>query len=184
MLPSSVLARQISVWSTSTGLSVPSGISPTEATRTLAKARLQLVLDHRARLLERDAVEHLAEEALHEHPPRRSRGDSARLQIEQVVRVDRPDRRAVRTADVVIVDLEHRDAGRLRLVGKHEVAVRLVGVRSRRSLLDADEAGVHSARHVLQRALEQQIGRCVADLMVLQRMKVEELLARGEVDAL
>src|SRR5438034_11084646 len=115
-------------WSTVTGWCLPPGTSPTEAPRTIAKARLQLVLDHRSGLLERDAVEHLAEEALHEHPPRRSRGDSARLQIEQVIRVDGADGRAVRAADVVVVDLEHRNAGRLRLVGKHEVAVRLVGV--------------------------------------------------------
>src|SRR2546423_1069858 len=93
-------------------------------------------------------------------------------------------RRSVRAADVVVVDLEHRDAGRLRLVREHEVAVRLIRVGARCALLDADQPRVDRACDILQRALEQQVGRGVADLVVLQRVEVEELFARREVDAL
>src|SRR5690349_12888771 len=127
MLPSSAWARQISVWSATTPLSPPRGTSSTEATRTLAKARLKLALDQLACLLERDPVEDLAEEALDEHPHRCPFRDTAGLQVEQVVRVDRADRGAVGAPHVVVVNLEHRDRGRFGVVGEHKVAIGLVG---------------------------------------------------------
>ena len=87
-------------------------------------------------------------------------------------------------ADVVVVDLEHWDRGRLGLVAEHQVAVGLVGVGARRALLDPDQPGVDRASGVLQRALEEKVAGGVADLVVLEGVEVEELVAGGEVDAL
>src|SRR5258706_16120462 len=175
---------QISVRPATTPFRAPTGTSSTEATRTLAKPRLQLRLDQLTRLLEGDAVEDLAEKALHEHPLGRPRRDAPGLQIEQVVGVDRSDRGAVSASDVVVVDLEHGNARGPRLVGEDEVSVRLVCVRASGALLDADESRVDGARHVLQRALEEQVRGGVAHLVGLQRVEVEELFAGREVDAL
>ena len=51
-------------------------------------------------------------------------------------------------------------------------------------LLDLDQPGVHRARHVLQRAFEEQVGARVPYAVVLQGVEVEELLAGREVDRL
>src|SRR5258708_5952862 len=177
-------ARQTGVFPASTRLRLSSGSSPTDATRNLAKARLQVRLDEVACVLERDPVKHVAEEALDDHPLGRGRGDAARLEVEHALRVDRPHRRAMRAADVVVVDLEHRDRGGLGVGGEHEVAVGLVRVRARGALLDADQSRIDGSRGVLERALEQQVGSRVADLVILQGVKVEELLSRCEVDRL
>ena len=138
----------------------------------------------RSGLLEGDPLEDLAEEALDDHPLGGRRGDAARLQVKEALRVDRADGGAVGAADVVVVDLEHRDRGRLGVVGEHQVAVGLVGVGAGGALLDPDQSGVDRPRGVLQRAFEEQVGGGVADLVVLQGVEVEELLAGGEVDAL
>src|SRR5258705_7830764 len=111
-------------------LSEPAGTSSTAATRTLAKPGLQLRLHHRPRLLEGDPLEDLAEEALHDHPLGGRLRDAARSEVEHVLRVDRADGGPVRAADVVVVDLEHRDRGRLCVLRQDEVAVGLVGVGS------------------------------------------------------
>src|ERR1700687_36240 len=105
-----------------------SGSSSTEATRYLAKTSLQLGLDEGACVIERDPVEHVAEEALHEHALGCLLRNPTRAQVEHVLGVDRSDCRAVRAAAVVVVDLEHGDRGRLGVVGQDEVAVGLVGV--------------------------------------------------------
>src|SRR5436305_6392903 len=128
-------ARQIGVSPTSTRFIESVGISSSEATRWLANARLQLRLHELARVLEGDAVQHVAEKALDEHALGGLLGDAARAQVEEVLGVDRADRRAVGAADVVVVDLQHRDRGRLGLVAQDQVAVRLVGVRPRGVLL-------------------------------------------------
>src|SRR5215831_16766234 len=99
-----------------TAFRAPSGTSSTEATRTLANAVLQLGGHQVARVLERNAVEHIAEESLDEHPLGGFLGDSTRAQVKEVIRIDGADGCAVGTAHVVVVDLEHRDAGGLRLV--------------------------------------------------------------------
>src|SRR5438309_4928789 len=101
-----------------------------------------------------------------------------------MLRIDWTDGGAVRAAHVVVVDLEHGNRSRLGVVGEDEVSVRLVSVGPRGSLLDADQAGINRARDVLQRPLEQQVGAGVADLMILERVKVEELLARRKIDRL
>src|SRR5215472_14297398 len=176
--PSSQCPRQISWPSAMTPFTVSIGTSSTDATRCLANPRLQLCLDHRARVRERDAVEHVAEEALDKHPLGGQLWDAPRAEVKEVLGVDRSDGRAVRAADVVVVDLEHRDRGRLGLVAQDEVSIRLVRVRAGGVLLDPDQPRVDRARHVLKRALEEQVGPRVADSMVLQGVEVEELLAR------
>src|ERR1051326_5527530 len=149
-----------------TPLRAPTGTSSTVATRTLANAGLQLCFDELTRVLEGDAVEHVAEESLDQHSLRGHLRDAARAQVEQVVRIDRADGRAMGAAHVVAVDLEHGDGGGLRLVAQDEIAVRLVRVRARGVLLDANEAGVDGARVVLQRPFEEEVAACVPDLMV------------------
>ena len=69
------------------------------------------------------------------------------------------------------------------MVGEHEVAVCLVSVRACGALLDPDETGVDGPRCVLQGTLEQQVGARVADLVVLQRVEVEELLQQARSHA-
>ena len=68
------------------------------------------------------------------------------------------------------------------MVREHEVAVGLVCVRPRGAFLDPDQSRIDGARSVLQGAFEQQVGARVADLVVLQSVEIEELLAGGEVD--
>src|SRR3989454_5833613 len=51
-------------------------------------------------------------------------------------------------------------------------------------LLDPDQPRIDRPRDILQRALEEQVGAGVAYAVVLQRVEVEELLARREVDGL
>src|SRR3982751_3140391 len=48
--------------------------------------------------------------------------------------------------------------------------------------LNPDKARVDGPRHVLQRALEEEVATRVADPVVLERVEVEELLSRAEVD--
>src|SRR3979411_346339 len=99
---------------------VSPGSSSTDATRYLAKTLPQLSLDQAACMLEWDAVQHVAEKSLHEHALCGLLRNSARAQVEHVLRVDGSDCRAVRAADVVVVDLEHRDRGRLGVVGQDQ----------------------------------------------------------------
>src|SRR5260370_30780730 len=106
----------------STLFSDSAGTSTTDATRYLAKTRLELGLDQLPRVLERDPLEDLAEESLHDHPLGGRRGDSARLEIEHRYGIDRANGRAVRAAHVVVVDLEPRDGGRLRIFREDPVA--------------------------------------------------------------
>src|SRR5260370_8056549 len=67
-LPSSACARQTGVRPASTCFMVSSGSSSVDATRWLANARLQLGLDELPRVLERDALEHVAAQSLYAHP--------------------------------------------------------------------------------------------------------------------
>src|SRR5260370_18417816 len=119
-LPSSACARQTGVRPASTCFMVSSGSSSVDATRWLANARLQLGLDELPRVLERDALEDVAEESLYEHPLGGRLGDAARAEVEHVLWVDRADCGAVGAAHVVVVDLEHRDRRRFGLVRRSE----------------------------------------------------------------
>src|SRR5713226_10546126 len=146
----------------STLFNVSAGTSTTEATRNLAKARLQLGLDQPTRVLEWDPLEDGAEEALHDHPLGRGLGDAARAQVEEMLWIDWADRGSMRAAHFVVVDLEHGDRCRLRMIREHKVPVGLVCVRVGRALLDSDEPCVNSSCHVLQRAFEEKVGPRVA----------------------
>src|SRR2546423_15424985 len=95
--------------------------SAAAATRCLANPRLQLVLDQVPRLLHRDAGDHLSEEALDHHPLGDRARYAARLQVEEVLWIDGRDRRAVRAADVVVEDLEHRDRVGVGLLREQQV---------------------------------------------------------------
>src|SRR3979411_3180464 len=105
--------------STSTRFIDSFGSSLVEATRSrvpLFNPRGQFLLDRLADLGNREPVEHLAEEALDEHPLGDRSRDAAADEGKEVLRVARPDGRAVTaTQDVVVEDLEDRLGGRLRL---------------------------------------------------------------------
>src|ERR1017187_8747585 len=105
---------------TSTTLILPIGTSSSVATSTsVATACLALALEVRRESgLERtgdarvaDAVEYVLEEALDDEPRGGRAVDAAAVEIEQLLRVDRPDGGAVRAAHVVGLDLEHRLGG-------------------------------------------------------------------------
>ena len=108
---------------------------------------------------DREPLEHVVEESEHDQALRLFGRDAARLEVVELLVVDRSDGRRVRAADVVRLDLEVRDRLRARAFGEHEVAVRLRRVRLLRGRAQAHEARVHRAGRVLDRALEQ-AGRC------------------------
>ena len=78
--------------------------------------------------LELDSVEHVLEEAAQDRRRCRVRlRQAARHRVEELVAVDLADRRTVYAADVVGLDLEAGDRVRVRLRGKEQVPVLLVG---------------------------------------------------------
>src|SRR6188474_2025186 len=88
------------------------------------------LLDHRLsqrtdELTYRQPVEHVVEEPQHDQSLRLFGRDATRLEVVQLVVVDRADRARVRALDVVRLDLEVRDRLRARALGQHQVAVRL-----------------------------------------------------------
>src|SRR5260370_17502723 len=90
-LPSSACARQTGVRPASTCFMVSIGSSSVDATRWLANARLQLGLDELPRVLERDALEDVAEESLYEHPLAGRLGEAALAEAQHVPLLARPD---------------------------------------------------------------------------------------------
>src|SRR5437773_2661574 len=96
--PSSACARQISSPSTTTFRMVSTSSSSSLATGCLANADLELLLHQLPRLADRDAVQHLPEEAVDDHPLRGGGGDAPALQVEEVLGVDWRHGGAVRAA--------------------------------------------------------------------------------------
>ena len=78
---------------------------------------------------DREALEHVVEEAEHDQPLGLLGRDAAALEVVELVVVDRPDGGGVRALHVVGLDLEVRDRLRARALAEHEVAVRLGRVR-------------------------------------------------------
>src|ERR1044072_6678387 len=102
--------------------------------------------------LELDAVEDLLVEAAHDEALGLPTRKPARHAVEELVAIDLADRRAVRAAHVVRLDLEARDRVCVRLVGEEQVAVLLVGVRLLRVLGDLDHPAPHRRGAVAERA--------------------------------
>ncbi len=99
----------------------------------LARACSSLSTTERRRPLreraDREPLEHVVEESEHDQSLGLLGRDAARLEVVELLVVDRADRRRVRAAHVVGLDLEVRDRLRARALGEHEVAVRLRRVR-------------------------------------------------------
>src|SRR6202022_1028066 len=112
--------RQIGSPSTSTRIIDSFGSSLLEATRcraTLFNPAGQFLLDRFSNLGDREPIEDLAKEALHQHPLGDGMRDAPTLEIEEVLRVNRTHRRTMAAAqNVVVQDLENRLLGGLRLV--------------------------------------------------------------------
>ena len=106
------------------------------------------------------------------------------MQVEERFVVELADGGAVGAAHVVVHDLQHRYRVGVGGLGQQQVAVGLVGIGAAGALLDADQARVHAARGVAQRAFEKQVGGGVADHVRLQRVVVEELAAGPEEQSL
>src|ERR1700694_5736031 len=104
--------RQIGSPPTSTRFIDSLGTSSVVATRclvTLLNTGGQLLLDGVADLAHRDPVQDLAEKPLDQHALGHRMRDAPALEIEEVFRVDRADRRTMAAArDVVVQDLEDR----------------------------------------------------------------------------
>src|SRR5437588_1443828 len=120
MLSSSAWTRQIGSPPTSTRSIDSLGRSAVAAARCLVmlvNAGCQLLLHGVTDLGHRDPVEHLAEESLDQHALGDRLGNAPALQVEEVFRVHRTDRRAVAAAqDVVVQDLEDGLRSCLRLL--------------------------------------------------------------------
>src|SRR5690606_35918411 len=140
---------------------------------------LEEVLD----LFHRDAVDHRAEEALDDQLLRLGARDAARLEVEDVLRLDLRHGRAVRAADVIGGDLQVRDRIRAGRAVEDQVAVLLERVGLLRTFLDLDQAGVDGPRAFLQRTLELEVAGRIRRLVDLPRVVVEELVLVTEVDA-
>src|ERR1700693_2124902 len=173
--------RQIGVPSTSTRFIDSFGNSLVVATRsrvTLFNPRGQFLLDRLANLGHRKPVEDFAQEPLDQHPLGDRPRDAATDEIEKMLRVHRPDGRAVATAqDVVVEDLEDRLGGRPGLIRKQKAALRLGRGAPASLFLDPHYANVDTLGAVLEGALEEQVGRRMRRNVVLQRSEVEGLLA-------
>ncbi len=120
-----------------------------------------------ADLLQRDALDDLVQEALHDQPLGLGALQAAAAEVEELVPVDLAHRRAVRAAHVVGPDLQLRHRVDARLVAEQQVAVRLVGVGLLRARLDADQPGEDLPRAVAQHAFEEQVAGCVRLEVVL-----------------
>src|SRR5918996_1267095 len=156
--------------------------------RSPAPSPLQLGLDGPLQALadlgQRDPVEDLAEEAVHDQPLGLGVRDPPALEVEQRVLVDRPDTGGVAAPHrVVRQDLQVRHRVGLSAVGQQHVAVRLVRVHAVGVLLDDHGAGIHGARRVAERPLVQEVAGGLVPDMVLDRAVVEVLVAVTEVHA-
>ena len=109
--------------------------------------------------------------------------EPAAHQVVERLGIDPADRRAVRAAHVVGLDLETRDGVGMRLRRQHQVAVLLVGVGLLRVLGDADHAAPDRPRRLGQHALEEQVGRRVRRVVLLGRVEVDVLRAVEHVGA-
>src|SRR2546421_1226174 len=185
-LSSSAWIRQIGVPSTSTRFIDSFGSSLVEATRsrvTLFNPRGQFLLDRLTYLRNRQPVENFAEEALDQHPLGDRSRDAAAHEVEEVLRIDRSDGRAVTAPqDVVVEDLEDWLGGRLGLFREQKIAIRLVRRTPSSCFLDPHHAHVDTLGAVLETALEQQVRPGMRRDMVLQRAEVEGLLAGAEAE--
>src|SRR5262245_21825549 len=160
--------------------------APRGSVRRLDAGR-PLVLEELAQVVpgavERHPCDHRLQEAEDDELAGLVRRDAAALEVEQLGRVDRADRRRVRSpATVGLVDLERRDgngSGGLRQVHP-ELAKERVGPDG--GLLDRDQALHEASRSIEQGALREQIaGRVAADVARVRR-QIEELLLAAEHD--
>ena len=125
--------------------------------------------------------EHVVEEPEHDQAFGFGRRDAARLEVVELVVVDRSDGRCVRAAHVVGFDLEVRDRLGTRTLRQHEVAVGLRRVRLLRGAPQVHETGVHRAGGVFDRALEQQVAARPRRVVILEGAEVEHLFVVAEV---
>ncbi len=87
----------------------------------------------------------------------------------------------MRAAHVVRLDLEARDRIRPRPLREEEVPVRLVRVRALRVLVHLDQPLVHHARAVAEGALEEEVARRVAHVVILEGVEIEVLGSVSEI---
>ena len=111
------------------------------------------LLDVRARRAFLHAVEAFARERHEQQAARGDFVDAAGAQIEKRVFLDLADGRAVRAFHVVGVDFELRLGVDLRLIGKQQVAIGLLGVGFLRVLVDDDAAMENAVRTAVENAV-------------------------------
>src|SRR4051812_11510873 len=159
----------------------PSGAPETPG--LLGYAGFERGLERVADRLELDPVEDLLVEAAHDQPLGLTPREPAGHAVEELVAVDLADRRPVRAAHVIRLDLEARDGVGVRLIGEEQVAVLLIGVCLLGVLGDADHPAPDRGRPVAKRTLEREVGGRGRGEVRLQRVVVEMLVAVGEVRA-
>ena len=128
---------------------------------------------------------HLVEEVVEEAEQDQPIGDLCRhaptLEVETLLGVDRTDRRGVRAADVVLLDVEIGNRVGVRALGEHEVAIGLRGDGTAGALGHVDHAAVDRAGVVAHRALEDQVARRPPDGVLLEGPEILHLGAFGEI---
>ena len=130
-----------------------------------------------------DALHQVGGEGVGEQAPRRLDADAARAQVEDRVLVELADGRAVRAAHVVGEDLELGIGVDQRLRGEQQVAAGLLGVGLLRLRVDVDAAVEDAARALVEHALEQLVARGVGLGVVDPHVKVGELAATHQIEA-
>ena len=107
--------------------------------------------------------------------------DAPALEEEALLGIDRTDGARMAALDVVGLDLEVRHRLGPRVVGQLDDPVGLVRVRALAFVVDTDHAGVDGVGTVVERPLEQQVGRGVARFVRLEGAEVVHLVAVAEV---
>jgi hypothetical protein len=112
--------------------------------------------------------EHFFEESKGEQLVGRCFRDSAGLQIKFLLGIDARGRGAVRTPDVVGLDLETRQRVRFRIITQHQIPVALVRISLLRIGIDDNQPRKNRAGISMQRVFVEEIRLRVRRLMDLQ----------------
>ena len=120
---------------------------------------------------------------MQQHVARLGPRQAARLQVEHRLFIQLPHRRAVRALHVVRENLELRVRVDRRVVREQQGAVGLLGVGLLRVDADDDAAVEHGLRLAGQDALVQLVAGAMRHGVVERRVRIEQALAVGQVDA-
>ena len=157
---------------------------PDEARGQAKRVVVDQLLDVRAHGTFLHAVQAFAGERHQQQPARGHFVDSARAQIEQRIFFHLADGRAVRALHVVGVNFELRLGVDLRVIGKQQVAVGLLGVGFLRVLVHDDAAVKHAVRVAVEDAVVELAAAAMRAGVFDEHVVVEVLAAIADEQAI